>query len=405
MSLPASPLVDCLSPPTYTAAMLTYTTVIAIALDSAPDKRLPLKEIYRFFLAHSDSISLVQRPNWKNSVRHTLSGHPCFEKVPPPPNAKASRTWLLVESRLPRCSIQPLHAYREVMGRASANGGDRFDQAMTEVSRLERPGTASTSAAGRASAITASPAEPARSAAALPQQQQQQQQPSYDMDEGSAMANILLAQAMQEEQHRLLARDVDVNFADMDAHAGFQQQPMQMHYAQQQQQPDMYYQNDPHAQVVTQLMRTLEPNALNRLLGDIAGLMQQPQQQAREQQPFFSKPWAVNSSSPSIDAEHSFSGASSGSPATLSVSGASPAAMVSSVSAPGANDAYDLASHNLALCHAPGDAPADQLLSFSDEELALLSDNMGTAPLAAAAEDLYDFHDMVMDGTRGGGGF
>ena len=141
--------------------MLTYTTVIAIALDSAPDKRLPLREIYRFFAAHADSIPLVNRPNWKNSVRHTLSGHPCFGKVPPPLGAKASRTWLLIESKLPRCSVQPLSAYRDVMGRASANRDadmdlDRFDRAMTEVSRLDRPSPAAASPpiAAAAAALT-----------------------------------------------------------------------------------------------------------------------------------------------------------------------------------------------------------------------------------------------------------
>ena len=58
----------------------SFSCLIFMAIDSSPEKRLPVKEIYHWIQKNFKFFN--QAPSgWKNSVRHNLSLNKCFMKV------------------------------------------------------------------------------------------------------------------------------------------------------------------------------------------------------------------------------------------------------------------------------------------------------------------------------------
>ncbi|GLD59596.1 forkhead box protein N3-like protein [Lates japonicus] len=51
-----------------------------MAIEDAPNKRLPVKDIYGWILEHFPYFANAPT-GWKNSVRHNLSLNKCFKKV------------------------------------------------------------------------------------------------------------------------------------------------------------------------------------------------------------------------------------------------------------------------------------------------------------------------------------
>lgn len=142
---------------------LTYATVIALAIDSSEEGRLPLPMIYRYFQNHPGAADMLRRPNWRHSVRHILTRQACFVKVrcngEPALEQEKYCLWALVESKMPPQTRETLRAAR----RARAEG--------RPVSHLLSAGqdatvTPASGSSSRVSPAPSSPPTPATSAAA-----------------------------------------------------------------------------------------------------------------------------------------------------------------------------------------------------------------------------------------------
>uniref|UniRef100_A0ACB8EF50 Uncharacterized protein n=1 Tax=Sphaerodactylus townsendi TaxID=933632 RepID=A0ACB8EF50_9SAUR len=69
----------------------SYVALIATAIQESPEQRLPVGGIYRAIAARFPYYRLSQK-SWQNTVRHTLSVHACFRRVPPRPPAQRARS-------------------------------------------------------------------------------------------------------------------------------------------------------------------------------------------------------------------------------------------------------------------------------------------------------------------------
>ena len=61
------------------SSFLSYVEVISYAILSSPHKKVTLSEIYSFIQDNYPGFT-ENRPRWKNTVRHNLSLHQCFQR-------------------------------------------------------------------------------------------------------------------------------------------------------------------------------------------------------------------------------------------------------------------------------------------------------------------------------------
>uniref|UniRef100_A0A3Q3JJD8 Forkhead box protein M1 n=1 Tax=Monopterus albus TaxID=43700 RepID=A0A3Q3JJD8_MONAL len=56
----------------------SYMAMIQFAINSRPNRRMTLREIYMWIEEHFPYFREVAKPGWKNSIRHNLSLHDMF---------------------------------------------------------------------------------------------------------------------------------------------------------------------------------------------------------------------------------------------------------------------------------------------------------------------------------------
>ena len=107
---------------------ISYTSALALGILLAPDNRLPLKALYDFTLRHTVRLRLREQPNWRRSVRNTLSKQRGFVRVNAEGELVSSQArrcfWTIVEHELP----QPTRAF---LATARCPGNDFYNLATT----------------------------------------------------------------------------------------------------------------------------------------------------------------------------------------------------------------------------------------------------------------------------------
>lgn len=96
--LPSPPPTPCKAPPsppaatTHTKPPYSFSCLIFMAIEAAPARALPVKEIYAWIIRHFPYFKHAPQ-GWKNSVRHNLSLNKCFHKVAAAPGLGKGSLW------------------------------------------------------------------------------------------------------------------------------------------------------------------------------------------------------------------------------------------------------------------------------------------------------------------------
>ncbi|XP_049875424.1 forkhead box protein N3-like isoform X2 [Pectinophora gossypiella] len=95
---PSPPRTPCKAPPSpptpsaHTKPPYSFSCLIFMAIEAAPARALPVKEIYAWIVRHFPYFKHAPQ-GWKNSVRHNLSLNKCFHKVAAAPGLGKGSLW------------------------------------------------------------------------------------------------------------------------------------------------------------------------------------------------------------------------------------------------------------------------------------------------------------------------
>ncbi|XP_013172887.1 PREDICTED: forkhead box protein N3-like isoform X1 [Papilio xuthus] len=94
--IPSPPRTPCKAPPSpptaHTKPPYSFSCLIFMAIEAAPARALPVKEIYAWIIRHFPYFKHAPQ-GWKNSVRHNLSLNKCFHKVAAAPGLGKGSLW------------------------------------------------------------------------------------------------------------------------------------------------------------------------------------------------------------------------------------------------------------------------------------------------------------------------
>ncbi|KAG8935391.1 hypothetical protein FRC03_004589 [Tulasnella sp. 419] len=97
--------------------MYPFSTLIRCAIKGSPTGKLLLEDIYYALEKRFDYFRTAP-PGWKNTIRHTLSLHPSFEKVPRPLTDRGKGCyWTINEVVDPRAGVQRVRKKKDMGGR------------------------------------------------------------------------------------------------------------------------------------------------------------------------------------------------------------------------------------------------------------------------------------------------
>ncbi|KAG9014060.1 hypothetical protein FRB94_000258 [Tulasnella sp. JGI-2019a] len=110
--------------------MYPFSTLIRCAIKGSPGGKLLLEDIYYCLEKRFEYFRTVP-PGWKNTIRHTLSLHPSFEKVPRPITDRGKGCyWTINEVVDPRIGVQRIRKKKERKGTRGRPAAGAADAAM-----------------------------------------------------------------------------------------------------------------------------------------------------------------------------------------------------------------------------------------------------------------------------------
>eukprot|EP00045_Choanoeca_perplexa_P005473 m.46353 g.46353 ORF g.46353 m.46353 type:complete len:264 (+) comp13142_c0_seq1:1284-2075(+) len=191
--------------------MPSYATVIALAFETLPDLNIGLsaKQVYQFIEEYKQFVPASNKKNYRNGIRHALSGLDAFHQ----PFAKAG--WKMQEEHLPAKALRSLLKFRRLRREAGLDVEEAVTLVLTETllkrrrRRADKPPLTQQIELLRTARSRfvkeASSTQPSSSSAATPIATSGRQSPN-DMDNGFSSTHQAVTTASTEQPIQLFSQ-------------------------------------------------------------------------------------------------------------------------------------------------------------------------------------------------------